>query len=505
MHTHTLRLHRLLRLTAFLVVFFAGSSLHADVGLLLNETFGGGVNGWTSAGHSAIYFSRLCAESPLKLRLCRAGEPGSVVSNYEKLGESRNYEWNAVPLDVFLYGVEGEANRPLLAWPAMRLALQERYRHNFMPDLCDAPECLTDPDVNWRDLVASTFVRDTYLFLAKTTLAQDLAVMRWLNSTPNVNHYSGFSNNCADFAARVLNSYFPGSARADHINDFTITSPKAIAKSFTHYAARHPGLEFGVLRFSQMPGAYKPSSDCRKGAEALFRSKRYLFPLLLRPHELAFFVGSYLLTGRFNPEHELHRRPVPDPAVRRAQTRTSHTPEQPVALEEFTGQHVPHRVHQRALVLGSRAAWRAYSDAFRELHDEAESKGILQRDRSPHQLAEELNAKGRVWFDKKGAAWVELDGADDVVHQVGLAASNVNAPGSDPRLAYLVMLARVGDMLHRSSKNRELMPYFESDWSLLLEARERLWPATQRASESNGPAPAAAGAASAFRSVDGWR
>jgi hypothetical protein len=32
-------------------------------------------------------------------------------------------------------------------------------------------------------------------------------------------------------------------------------------------------------------------------------------------------------------------------------------------------------------------------------------------------------------------------------------------------------------MLHRSKKNRELLPYFERDWQLMLESRQRLWPA----------------------------
>lgn len=503
MHFHAHRLAGLLRLMAF-VLLAACSQLHADVGLLLNETFGGGVNGWTSSGHAALYFSRLCPESPLKLRLCHAGEPGSVVSNYNRLGEDQNYEWNAVPLDVYLYGVEDEADRPLLAWPAVRLALQERYRQIYMPETCTGPECLSDPDANWRDLVASTFVRDTYLFLAKTTLEQDLKVMQWLNSSPNVNRYSGFTNNCANFAARILNTYFPGSARADRINDFTVTSPKAIAKSFTHYGGRHPTLDLRVFRFSQMPGAYKPSNDCRKGTEALFRSKRWLFPLLLRPHELAFFTGSYLLTGRFNPEHELRRQPASDLGLLGAETRLARPVEQPVALEEFTGQRVSEHVRRRARVMGTAEAWKEYSAAFRELSDEAVNKGLLERGSTPRHLVDELSAKGRVWTDDNGAVWVNIAGEDGVTRQVGVAASNLNAKGSDPRFAYLIMLTRVGDMLRRSSKNRELMPYFEKDWELLLETRARLWPITQRASESKGSSPTQA-AAPAVRAVNGWR
>ena len=98
--------------------------------------------------------------------------------------------------------------------------------------------------------------------------------MAYLNSRPNSNHYNGLTNNCADFAADVLNFDFPGSARPDHLNDFGMTSPKAICKSFTHYARRHPALALHVMRFSQLPGRFTPSHDVRKGTESAFRSEK---------------------------------------------------------------------------------------------------------------------------------------------------------------------------------------------------------------------------------------
>ena len=83
-----------------------------------------------------------------------------------------------------------------------------------------------------------------------------------------------------------------------------MTSPKAISKSFTHYARRHPALGLHVIRFSQLPGRFTPSHDVRKGTESAFRSKKWLLPMLLRWHELVLFAGSYAQTGRFNPECE---------------------------------------------------------------------------------------------------------------------------------------------------------------------------------------------------------
>src|SRR5262245_9995416 len=292
-----------------LSLFLTCPQLRADVGLLLGEPTGEGSSRWTSAGHSAVYFSRICPASPVKLRLCEPGENGSVLSNYATFGEVQAYEWNVVPLNVFLYGVEDEDDRPIFASPSLRRTLQDRFRERSLGDICPGPPCTVSPRANWRDMVAATFVREVYLFEVKTTLEQDLSLIEKFNSIPNVSHYNGLTQNCADFARFVINTYFPKAARADHINDFFMTSPKAISKSFSHYAARHPELQFHVRRFAQIPGAFKPSADCRKGTEVLFRSKKWLFPMLVKSQGLALVVLSYTLTGRFNPEHELRRRP----------------------------------------------------------------------------------------------------------------------------------------------------------------------------------------------------
>ena len=113
---------------ALLAAFPAISSARADAGVILNESLDTSVARITGSGHSAIYVSRICPESPVKLRLCAPGEQGSVISNYTTLGEDQPYEWNIVPLSVFLYGVEDPANRPLVGSPKIKRLLEERYR-----------------------------------------------------------------------------------------------------------------------------------------------------------------------------------------------------------------------------------------------------------------------------------------------------------------------------------------------------------------------------------------
>src|SRR4029077_13174736 len=153
--------------------------------------------------------------------------------------------------------------------------------------------------------------RSIYIFVVKTTVEQDRDFIADFNSIPNQNHFNGVTRNCADFTRRVINTYFPHATSPDYINDFGMTSPKAIARSFTRYAARHPEAGLRVLHFAQLPGTIKRSSECRKGTEQLYHSKKLLVPMILfADHELPFMAASYLLTGRFNPEHELERHPT---------------------------------------------------------------------------------------------------------------------------------------------------------------------------------------------------
>src|SRR6185295_9527505 len=101
-------------LAALLLACLTCPSARADVGVILNESLDTSVARITGSGHSAVYFSRICPASPVKLRLCLPGEQGSVMSNYTTLGEDQPFEWNVVPLSVYLYGVENPRYRPIV-------------------------------------------------------------------------------------------------------------------------------------------------------------------------------------------------------------------------------------------------------------------------------------------------------------------------------------------------------------------------------------------------------
>ncbi len=463
---------------------------------MLGESTGQGMSRWTSAGHSAVYLSRVCPETPVRLRLCAPGEQGSVISNYINFNEDKSYEWNIVPLSVFLYGVEDAKDRPLYASPELRMALQERFRQQRLGDLCPEGPC-TDPKAHWRDVIAANFVRDIYMFEVNTTLEQDIAFIEKFNRLPNVDHYNGFTRNCADFARLVVNFYFPGAARADHMNDFWMTSPKAISKSFTHYAVKHPGLQFHVVRFTQIPGSYRRSTDARKGTEVAFTSKKWFFPMLLRSNELIMFTASYTLTGRFNPEGELRRRPteaVTAEMIEKEEARASGKVELAHELQSSVNR-------QREDIFGAAEQWEKYSSALAEFHEEAIGRGLMLEAHSAKELANSFNDHGHVVIDDTGAIWLQYEEGDRS-RRVGVSASNVNSSESDGELAYTLLLTRASAELASRPKNREMLPEFEADWQLLEGARRDLnWKIMARRLRLSEPANADFPAASGERVI----
>ena len=449
-----------------------GPSAHADIGLLLNAKpnvrWELGTAEITGEGHSAVYLSRVCPASPVKLRLCGPGENGSVIQSYQDYKEDKPYEWNVVPLNIYLYGVEDLRDQPLFGSPQIRKLLQERYRDEYMQQLCSTPSCLSSQDANWRDAVAAAFVREIYIFEVHTTLEQDEAFIRKFNARPNVNHYNGFTRNCADFAKLVVNTYFPHSAHRDLLNDFGMTGPKAIARSFSHYAEHHPQLEFHVIRIEQVPGTYKRSSDCREGTEQTFRSLKWLLPMLiLGTHEVPVLAASYLLTGRFNPDHEMHSRPSEDAAqlyLRLAEAKRSGDQ---IRERELRQQLQAERSSQ----LGEEQQWQQYRERFEEIVRTAIDDGAIADRDQLHKMFRQLQAEGRPYLDSTAEPWLEVQTGDQL-RRVGLSASNLFSPGSDPQLALRLVLARTDSVITAKSKHRELWPEFQSDWALLQQAEE---------------------------------
>src|ERR1035438_8403546 len=98
------------------------STAGASATLLLEEPYGR-MGFFTATGHAAVYLSGVCADSPLVLRSCAAGETGIVLSRYDAIG---GYDWMAIPLIPYLYAVDRPQDVPLFADEIGRASCRER-------------------------------------------------------------------------------------------------------------------------------------------------------------------------------------------------------------------------------------------------------------------------------------------------------------------------------------------------------------------------------------------
>ncbi len=451
-------------MAACFVFCLCASQAHADVGVVLNETLDVSVARITGSGHTAVYFSRICPESPVKLRLCRPGEEGSVMSNYINLGEDQPFEWNIVPLSVYVYGVEDPRYRPLFGSEKIKAVLEDRYRENVLSAYCASQSCKTSDKSEWREMAGAGFSRSMYIFVVETTVQQDLDLIEKFNALPNENHFNGVTNNCADFTKGVIDTYFPHSAHRDYINDFGMTSPKAVARSFTHYAESHPDARFRVLHFSQLPGTIKRSSEAHSGTEQLYHSKKLLIPMVVfADHELVAAAAAYALTGRFNPEHEFEKHPAVQDAEA-IQVSLAKSENGGGDSEEF----VAVESQDREQIVGTSDEWKAYRKQFDSIVEEAVREEIIPSRSYLKRVFKHLDATPAA--DSNGAMWMEISD-DSGTSRVGLSANNILAPDSDARLAYELLLARTAYVLKSPKHGRETMLEFKEDWALLQYAR----------------------------------
>jgi hypothetical protein len=496
----------------------------ADAGVVLNESLDTSVARITGSGHSAIYLSRVCPDnSPVKMRLCRPGEQGSVLSNYTTLGEDQPYEWNIVPLSVYLYGVEDPRNRPLVSSKEIKAALEERYREKYLTGLCEGKECRTSNGAEWREMVGATLERSLYIFVVKTSVEQDRALIAEFNARPNHNHFNGAIRNCADFTRLVLNTYFPGAVKPDYINDFFITSPKAAAHSFTRYGDQHPELDLRILHFAQVPGTIKRSYECRSATEEIYRSKKFLIPLgIFAWQGIPAAFSTYTLTGRFNPEHQYEAHSSvdavgPDDSFfeepeggsggdgsgdgtadggeeTAVQVRTiamgqksasamsqnsgadssANSSSGPVDASRFVvsvQELQAEEAREKYAILGTKDEWKDYQQQFDNLVADSISDFTIADKEELKGTFKKLGSLAKITVDPDGALWMILPNQE--INKVGISASNIFAAGSNERIADQILLARMDYELKSPKHSRETMLEFQYDWNLYENARSK--------------------------------
>src|SRR5258708_1159580 len=190
------------------------AQLHAQATLLLEEPYS--YDGtFAGTGHSAVYLSRVCAESPTVLRRCQPGETGVVISRYHRIADR---DWIAVPLIPYLYAVNTPQGIPLVADEGRGRFL----RHNYL----DSIGFTEGPSYQ---LAGSAYDRTTYGFRIATRPEQDDELIRILNSGPNSESYKLLDHNCADFVKQIVNFYYPKAIHRSIIPDLVGMTPKQSA------------------------------------------------------------------------------------------------------------------------------------------------------------------------------------------------------------------------------------------------------------------------------------
>jgi hypothetical protein len=329
-------------LTAFAAVVLAMGGLGArgDAALLMEEPYAE-FGAFNPTGHAAIYLNHICAESPTRLRDCRAGEPGAVISRYHKID---GYDWLAIPLVPYLYAVERVEDVPSTADAALEASLRDRYRRQhllaFAPDVIAGKKAGEAPGGEWTQLIGASYDRRIYGFQIQTTAEEDERFMNRFNDSPNVGHFNLLFHNCADFSKTLLNVYYPHSVHRNFFVDLGITTPKQVARSLTKYADRHPELTFSTFMIPQVPGSIKRSHPIDGVMESVVKSKKYVVPLaVLNPEIAAGLVVAYLTDGRFKAPKDATVEIVPAETLTKSVESESGT--RPAAVPGTSGNRRP--------------------------------------------------------------------------------------------------------------------------------------------------------------------
>jgi hypothetical protein len=272
-------------------------------------------------GHTAIYFSRICADTPVKLRRCEPGELGSVIARYQGIA---GHDWVAMPLMPYLYSVESATEVPDRANKQLVRRLRNHYHEQHLEALGASVSEGNIVRGGWSQLVGAAYERRIYAYRFSTTDEQDDAIIARLNDSQNHSEFNLIYNNCADFARNIMNGYFPHTFNRTVFPDAGMTTPRQITWKLVHYAKVHPEFELKVFEIPQVPG-YRRMSRHNKSVSASLVTTGYAVPIaLVNPYLAGAIFVDYMVRGRYplipksaevlSPDHlqALTARPSPE-------------------------------------------------------------------------------------------------------------------------------------------------------------------------------------------------
>jgi|SRR5579864_1042303 len=408
------------------LVVAAPTAVCAQATLLLEEPYS--YDGtFAGTGHAAVYLSRICAETPTRLRRCEPGETGVVISRYHGIA---GRDWIAVPLIPYLYAVQNADGIPLFADAKLVSFLREKYLQT-LPLPAEAK-----PGAESRyELAGSAYDRTSYGFRVATRPDQDDELIRRLNAAPNTEAYKLLDRNCADFAKEIINFYYPHAIHRSVIADLGVTTPKQAAKSLVRFGKHHPEMQLTRFIIPQVPGL-KRSKPVHGIIESVVLAKKYVTPVLMfHPFVVGGVEAAYWTGWRFNPAKGAL---IFDPSVTAVKS----------ALEvPLTG--AQRRSYEGLLAREKRAA--------------AESEPLPSWRKLEAYASPELDAGGRPFVK-----W-QIDGE---TVQLGLCRSNMLRLSAPPEFVEDLVLARLQQELKSGKPARASAVEVKSDWKLLEAARQ---------------------------------
>lgn len=421
-----MRIFAKLALVAGFGLLCFASTVRADVAVLLEEpySYDGALAG---TGHTAVYLSRVCAETPTMLRRCKPGENGVVLSRYHDVG---NHDWIAIPLLPYLYAVDRAEDVPLIADPKIVAGLRNKYRLDHLQSIVPNDPSREIPEGNWVQLVGSAYDRTLYVFQVETTQQRDDEFIAAYNAQPNEPAYKLVNRNCADFVREAVNFYYPKAAGRSVLADLGVSTPKHVAKSFFHYANQHPELVTSAYIVPQVPGSIKRSKPIHGLVDSIFKAQKYAIPLIAFHPFVAGGVGlDYLISGRFNPPRS--------------------------ALVFSPDGTLSPRLSEKDR--------RGYEKGLEELARAADDNSLRHVNTTWRQFQEHAQLE----FSDSGGPVLRSASEKDEFLEVGLSDSNVVAASSQSALARELLISRLRQQLRKSGPPKISEVQFHRDWDLL--------------------------------------
>jgi hypothetical protein len=264
--------------------------------VLLLQDADGIAEALSPTGHDAIYFARICAANPTKLRRCAPGELGVVIGRYRGIA---GYDWLAMPLIPYLYSVDDSSRVPTHVTREMVQELRVHYHDAHLTRL--GPNVKEGSGVHrgWNQLVGAAYERRIYALRFDTTEEQDDTFIAKMNADANRSHFNILFRNCANFSGGVLDFYFPHQFGRRILPDAGIVTPRQVAYELQRYARRHPEIHLSVKEIPLVPGYHHTSRVGKSAAESMIVTG-YVIPIaVLSPYAAGAIVADDLIWGRY--------------------------------------------------------------------------------------------------------------------------------------------------------------------------------------------------------------